>query len=286
MAYAIDLLMILGIQLIVALGLYVQMATGQISAGQAAFMGIGGYAAGLASVRYGMPFAATLIVSGLLTGAIAAAFAILVLRLSHWFFAVATLAFGEAMVVLIQNVDALGGAIGYFGIPLRTNLASILVVLAIVIYGLSRIEGSRYGYAFRAVNDDDIVAESLGIDTRRVRIVTFGVGGALAGIGGALTAQFLGLVESTDLGFSNSLPFLLYVAIGGTYSFWGTIVGAIVLLELPELLRFSIYDRLLLYGIAMVVVMILRPHGLISRPPRVDVIVSRIKRRLARLPNQ
>lgn len=274
MEYLTDLGIILGVQVIVALGLYIQMATGQISAGQAAFMGIGGYAAGVASLRFNMPFPITLVISGVLAGAIAAVFAALILRLSHWFLAVATLAFGEAMVVIIQNIDALGGAAGYFGIPLRTNLAWVLGVLVVVIYGMSRVEGSRYGYAFRAVNQDEHVAESLGIDARKVRIAAFGVGGALAGIGGALTAQYVGIVESTYLGFANSLPFLLYVAIGGTYTFWGTVVGTVVLLELPELLRFTIYDRLLLYGLAMIVVMVLRPQGLITSTPRLATLKS------------
>jgi branched-chain amino acid transport system permease protein len=286
MEYISDLGIILGVQVIVALGLYIQMATGQISAGQAAFMGIGGYAAGVASVRFNMPLAMTLLTSGLLAGLVAALFAALILRLSHWFLAVATLAFGEAMVVIIQNVDALGGAVGFFGIPLRTNLAWVLGVLAIVIYAMSRVESSRYGHAFRAVNQDEHVAESLGINTRRVRIVAFGVGGALAGIGGALTAQYVGIIESTYLGFGYSLPFLLYVAIGGTYTFWGTVVGTVVLLELPEMLRFTIYDRLLLYGLAMIVVMILRPQGLVTSLPRLEVLKSAFNRRPTHKPGR
>lgn len=264
MGYISDLATIAGIEVIVALGLYLQMATGQISAGQAAFMGIGAYAAGIVSMRWGFSLAATILSSAVIGGLIGALFAVLVLRLSHWFLAVATLAFGEALVVVAQNVDAFGGPSGFYGIPLRTTLWWVLGVLVIVLYVMSWVQRSRYGHAFRAVNQDENVAAALGIDAKRIRVVCFGAGTALAGVGGALMAQYTGLVQPTDLGFANSLPFLLYVAVGGTYNFWGTVLGTVLLLELPELLRFTLYDRLLLYGILMILVMIIRPQGLLG----------------------
>jgi branched-chain amino acid transport system permease protein len=276
MDYLTELVMVAGINTIVALGLYVQMSTGQLSAGQAAFMGIGSYTAGYLSARMGMPYVVTLAIGGIVAGVVAAAFAALILRLSHWFLAVASLAFGEAMVVVLLNVDVLGGAIGFFGVPLRTNVYWILGVLVVVVLALTRFQGSRFGYAFQAVNQDEQVASALGINVRATRVAAFGVGGFLAGLGGALFVQLNGLVLPTDLGFSRSLPFLLYVAIGGTYSFWGTILGTVLLALLPEVLRFSLYDRFLFYGIAMIGVMILRPQGLISGPLRLGWVRTRL----------
>jgi branched-chain amino acid transport system permease protein len=260
--------MLVAINTIVALGLYLQMATGQLSAGQAAFMGIGAYTSAVLSTRFGAAYPLALATGALVSALIAGLFSALVLRLSHWFLAVATLAFGEALVVILLNIEPLGGALGFHGIPLLTTPLWVLGSLLLTVYILIRLEGSRFGYAFRAVNQDELAARALGLDVRRTRILAFSLGGLFAGLGGGLFAHLNGLVQPTDLGFSQSLPFLLFVAIGGTRSFWGTLVGSGLLGLLPEFLRFSTYDRYLLYGVLIIVVMILRPQGLISRPPR------------------
>jgi branched-chain amino acid transport system permease protein len=266
--YILEVSMLVAINTIVALGLYIQMSTGQLSACQAAFMGIGGYASALLSVRLGLGFPFALAAGALVSAIIAGLFSALVLRLSHWFLAVATLAFGEALVVILLNVEPLGGALGFHGIPLRTTPLWVFGALVLTVYVLIRLEGSHFGYAFHAINHDDLAARALGVDVRRTRILAFALGGMFAGLGGGLLAHLNGLVQPTDLGFAQSLPFLLFVAIGGTRTFWGTLLGSVVLGFLPELLRFSTYDRYLLYGVLIIVVMILRPQGLLSQPPR------------------
>jgi len=254
------------INAIVALGFYATFLTGQLSAAHAAFMGIGGYAAGTLTMKAGVPFLPA-VLAGALLAALAAALLVSALkRLSGMFLAIATLAFAEILIVTLKNTRALGGALGLSGMPLATKFWHVAAALAILVVVFVRLENTRLGLGFRAVRDDAKAAAAAGIDVIRMRIVAFAVGGFLCGLGGALQVHYLGVMEPDELGFGVTVALLLYVVVGGRDYFLGPIVGAAIFTVLPELLRVSSRGRVFIFSLLLILVVILRPDGLIRRP--------------------
>lgn len=270
-----------GIMGIAALGLYVIKATGQLSAGHAAFMGLGGYASGVVTGKLGLPFALSFVVAVALVLVVATVFAYMTARLRFFYQAVATLAFGETLVLVMYNVPYFGGASGLQPIPTATTFTLVYVVLAVCVYFFIRFEHSRLGQAFRAVWEDDTVAASVGIDVAHARVLSFALGSSFGGLAGVLYAHSLGIVEPKDLDFLRSLTILIFVAFGGLETHWGALFGTYVLTLLPEFARFSVYDRYTIYGALIVATMVFRPKGLLTRKPlgAPDGLVTRIAKR-------
>jgi branched-chain amino acid transport system permease protein len=261
MYYYSDVLTVSAISAIAAIGLYIQIASGQINAGQAAFMGLGAYAAGIAAVRYNAGFAESLVI-GIVTGLVSAGvFAILIARLSHWFVAVITLAFGEAMSALLLNINAFGGAQGYYDIPLRTSLTSTLVALGMSIVLVLALERTMIRRVWTAMSADERTVEAQGLNTRWIRAGAFALGGAFAGLAGALSAQYVGIVQPTDLDFTGSLTLLVFVCIGGTRTVWGTVIASFAFGVALEALRFSDEARYLLYGLVLMIAVLVRARA-------------------------
>jgi branched-chain amino acid transport system permease protein len=255
------------INIIVALGLYVTITSGQLSNGHAAIMGIGGYSAGYLAIHYEFSFWQTLVcsaVAGLVLGGLLSA---MLVRLDGFYLAVATLVAAQALVNVFNNVDAVGGATGLAGIPLRGDLNVALPSALVAIFLVRMWERSLGGYVSRALGEDAEAAETCGVNAYRVRILCFAIGGALAGFAGAIQAQNLGLVAPTSMGFQAVVVLFFIVGLGGMTSYTGAVAGSIVVTILPEVLRFSVYDRYLYFGLALAVVMILRPHGMVPRVP-------------------
>lgn len=255
-----------GINAIVALGFYVTFLTGQLSAAHAAFMGIGGYAAGTLTMKAGIPFPVAVLFGALLASAAALLVVSALRRLSGMFLAIATLGFAEIVIVLLKNSSFLGGALGLTGVPLETTVWHIAAVLALVMLAFARFERSRFGLGFRAIRDDPKAAAATGIDVMRMRLLAFALGGFLCGIGGGLYVHYLGVMEPDELGFYMTVALLLFVVVGGRDFFLGPVVGAIIFTVLPELLRVTSRGRLLIFSIVLVLVVIARPDGLIRRP--------------------
>ena len=128
-----------------------------------------------------------------------------------------------------------------------------------------RYDHSRLGYAARATRDSPVTADAMGIDITWVKSITFGIGAAIAALGGVLRAHYILVQGPEDMGFFISVGFLIFVVFGGSYVFWGPLFGAMTLTILPELLRFSAKDRFIIYGVLLTVMVILRPQGLITR---------------------
>lgn len=266
-AYWLEILTMAGIMSIAALGLYAIKATGQLSAGHAAFMGLGGYASGVVTGKLGLPFILSFVAAVALVLVVATAFAYMTSRLRFFYQAVGTLAFGETLVLVMYNVPYFGGASGLQPIPLQTTFTLVYAVLAASIYFFVRFEHSRLGQAFRCVWEDDTVAASMGIDVTKTRILSFTMGATFAALAGVLYAHFLGIMEPKDLDFLRSLTILIFVAFGGLETHWGALFGTYVLTLLPEVARFSVYDRYTIYGALIVVTMVFRPKGLLTRKP-------------------
>lgn len=263
--YWIELLSGATISAIASLGLYIQMSTGQMNVAQAAFLGIGGYAAALLTLKLGLPFAVALVAGAALAAVVGLLFATMVLRLSHWWYAIASLAFGEALVSVAANLDYAGGIMGLMGIPALTTSGLLLAVLIVLLLFFLGFERSRFTLGMKAIRADEMASMASGVDARAIRVSAFGLGAFIAGLAGGLHVHLLSVITPTDLGFHISLNYFVNVAVGGTRHFWGTLVASYVLFILPELLRFSATDRFIVFGVLLVLIMIYLPQGLTSR---------------------
>jgi branched-chain amino acid transport system permease protein len=241
--------------------------TGQLSLGHAAFMSIGAYTAGILVVHYEVPFLAAL-----LAGAIAAGFSGLLigtptLRLRGDYLAIATLGFGEIIRVVFLDMEITGGTMGLRGIPKQSQLLitlTVFIALAVTAFVLYRIMRSRIGRSFIAIREDEVAAEAMGINTTRYKIMAFTVSALFAGLAGGLYAGFYRYISPNSFGFLKSIEILSMVVLGGMGNFLGAGIGAAVLTVAPEMLRsFAVY-RQVFYGALLVVMMLVRPAGLLG----------------------
>jgi len=263
-SFIIDLLTDYGVFLVICLGLYILMIAGQVSLGHAGLVGIAAYASAILVVKFGVPFAPALplvIVVGAVCGAVYAY--LLALRLGGFYLAVGTFALGEMMINIWLNSDYVGGAIGFVEIPFRSTSPVVGLAVAAVIYVVWRLENSRYGYAFRAIRDNEVVAGAMGVNVRRTKLLVWMIGGAIAGLGGALDAHRVTVLQPNDFGIYFSIQILLAVLLGGLASLWGTVFGAATVSLLPWMITTGDpRDRLMIYGLFIVALMVFRPQGL------------------------
>jgi len=256
-----------GINSIIALGLYITMSSGPLSVAHAALAGMGGYLGAVLTTNFGWPFPLAIAAGtalGFVTGML---LALLTLRMNELVAGLTTLGFGETMAMIAFNIDYIGGANAFTGIPLRTTLGLVYLILALVLFAAWRYDHSRLGFAARASRDGPITAAAMGINVPWVKVLTFGIGAGMAALGGVLRAHYILVQGPDDMGFFISVGFLIFVVFGGSYTFWGPLFGAMTLTILPELLRFSAKDRFIIYGILLTVMVIIRPQGLITRVP-------------------
>lgn len=256
-----------GLNAIITMGLYFSNSAGALSVAHAALAGIGGYVGAVLTTNFGWPFPLA-IVAGMVVGFSMGAFlAAVTLQMNELVAGLTTLAFGETLVVIAFNVDYIGGANSFSGIPLRTTLAQVYLVLAAVLFAAFRFEGSRLGLAAEACRHTPVAAAAMGIDVTRVKVLVFAIGAAIAALGGVLRAHYVLVQSPEDMAFWESVNYTIFWVFGGSQSFCGPAVGAIVLTIMPELLRFSVQERFILYGLLLVVMVILRPQGVITRVP-------------------
>lgn len=261
-----DVLTDYGVFLVMALGLYVLMSAGQFSLGHAGLMGIAAYSSAVMVVKIGVPFWVALPLSGLV-GLLAGLTycGLLGLRLGGFYLAIGTFALGEMLITIWLNSDYLGGAIGFVAIPLMSKWPVVLAVLLIMLFVVWRLEHSRFAVAFRAVRDNEVVAGAMGVNVKGIKLLAWAVGGFITGIGGCLHAHRVTVLTPSEFGIYFSLTLLLAPLIGGLRTFWGTVLGAAVVYFVPWLTTTDEpRDRLMLYGLVIVALMILRPQGLLG----------------------
>jgi branched-chain amino acid transport system permease protein len=186
------------------------------------------------------------------------------LRLRGDYLAIVTLGFGEIIRVVLQNIDAVGGPRGLIGIPGYTNLFWAFGFAAVTVYVVWCLVNSTYGRGFLAVADDEIAAEAVGINTTRYKITAFLVGAFFAGLAGGLYAHFKQYIAPQGFGFDRSIEIVVMVILGGMGNTAGVILAAILLTVLGESLRQFGDFRMILYSLAIIVLMIVRPQGLFS----------------------
>jgi branched-chain amino acid transport system permease protein len=269
--YAFQNINHIGLAIILAVSLnLVNGLTGQFSIGHAGFMAIGGYVSAVIIMRGPQddPYRLFFILA-VLCGASTAALAGYVvgkpsLRLRGDYLAIVTLGFGEIIRVIIENTPFFGGAIGLSPIPHRADFAWIWAVVIITLLVAKRLRDSTHGRAFLSVREDEVAAEAMGIDTTGYKVRAFVISAFFAGVAGALSGAFEGNLAPQSFTFVRSFEIVAMVVLGGMGSITGATIAAIVLTILPEYLRAVANLRMVIYSVALIVLMLVRPRGLLG----------------------
>ena len=281
--YYIHLLTLSCINIILAVSLnLINGFTGQFSLGHAGFMAVGGYTSASLTYYLGPKIIAAMnflpavlaknlvFLFALLGGGLSAALLGLLvgipsLRLRGDYLAIVTLGMGEIVRVLILNVDAIGGARGFSGIPAYTNLFWIISMTVLTIAVVTSLVNSSHGRAFLSVREDEIAAEAMGINTTYYKVTAFVIGAFFAGMAGCLFGHYLQLLHPNSFTFIKSFEIIIMIIVGGLGSIFGSVIAAIILTLLPEALRYlgPVKDwRMVIYSVALIILMLTRPQGL------------------------
>ena len=278
--YHIDVMVTAGIFVLLALGLNVIVGyAGILNLGYAAFFAVGAYTYALVNLHWHIPFWIGLWISAFATAVFGMLLAFPALRLSGDYLAIVTLGAGEIVRIMLNNLDAItGGPNGLLGIDHPSLLIPkyqfgvksepyyflVLFLVLAFVFTLKRIESSRLGLAWNALREDELAASCMGINTAWAKLSAFAVGGFVAGVAGCVFASKQGTVSPDSFDFVVSVTVLAMIVLGGLGSIRGVILGALVLSLLPEFLRrFEIY-RMFLFGVAMILIMLFRPQGILG----------------------
>jgi branched-chain amino acid transport system permease protein len=283
--YVQRIVLLAGINIILAVGLnLINGTTGQFSIGHAGFMAVGAYGAAFVGVKIAAPLHgalgpgalanAVIFNVALLAGAFFAGVSGLVvgmpsLRLRGDYLAVVTLGFGEIIRILFNNATFLGAATGYFGddpagLPTYTNFFWVYAWVAAIVVLIHNLTFSQTGRSLVAIREDEIAAEAMATPTTRLKVTAFAISAATAGIAGGLFAHMQAGVRPEDFRFEKSIDMIVMIIVGGLGSISGAILGGIFLAVSLELMRDLQQYRLVLYALLLVVIMIVRPQGLLG----------------------
>lgn len=290
--YYLQIAIFILVNAILGVSIYMTLATGQLSLGNAGFMSIGAYTCAILSVKAGLPVYLAIPIGGIAASAVSIIIGFPALRLTGIYLAIATLGFGEVVRVIVLNLKITNGALGISGIPtLGTKISKILsalglskgiagltpqqtsnllvlavliLCLAFLVFFCTRLNRSRVGRAFAAIKADESAAEAMGINTTYYKLLAFALGALIAGIAGGLSAHLTFFIGPKDFAYHRTVEILTFAVLGGSDLIIGPIVGALLLTMLPELLRAASEYRLMVYGALMVIMMAFRPQGLID----------------------
>jgi branched-chain amino acid transport system permease protein len=261
--YLEGVLVLLAINVVLAYAAFLPMAAGQLNLGVAGFAAIGSYVSALVSNSFAVPAVLAIPLGGLAGGLVALVVAVPVLRTRGIYLALATFALGQIVQATILNLEVVGGAAGY---PVTAFIRfPIVAAYAFTVFLLvSLLFSTRLGIAITAVHDDEQVAAVMGMDVRALQVTAFVLGSVIAGVGGALYAHHFSYIEAQYFNISLSISIVLYVLFGGTQTVVGPLLGAVVFTVLPELLRGSAQWRYVVFAATLIVVMVVRPQGLLT----------------------
>jgi branched-chain amino acid transport system permease protein len=275
--YYRDIMTLTGMYIVLALGLNIVVGqAGLLNLGYVAFYAIGAYTYAILSTTFGLSFWPGLIAGG----SVAAVFAVLLgmptLRLRGDYFAIVTLGLGEITRIILNNWDSMTGGpngISKIGRPviagyeLHTTLDFyylITVIVIITVFAMHRLISSRIGRAWVAIREDEVAAEAMGVNTYRMKLLAFVLGSAWAGIVGVFFSAKMAFVSPESFTFFESVMILCMVVLGGMGSIPGIILGALLLITIPEIFREFQDYRMLAFGVALVLMMVFRPQGLLG----------------------
>ena len=286
--YYTKVLMLIGINIILTVSLNIATGyLGQLPLGHAGFMAVGAYTAAIFMTRSGLDpsvsFPIGLLLGALAAGVVGILIGIPALRLKGDYLAIITLGFGEIIRVVLLNIDSvLGfkltyGAASLKNIPKDTTFLNTFLCVGIVCFLIHTMMKSRHGRAILSIRENEIAAESCGINVTYYKVLGFAASAVFAGLAGALYAGYLGILNPSSFGFMKSIEILVMVVLGGMGSMVGSVLSAVVLTAVPEILRaFSEY-RMILYSLLLISVMIFKPSGLMGQ---FDFSLSRMIERL------
>lgn len=301
-SYYLQVLLFIGINVILAVSLnLINGYTGQFSLGHGGFMAIGAYVSAYLSTEKSAPlfhllggatvfstFIVFLLVLG--AGGLAAAVAgfcvgVPSLRLRGDYLAIVTLGFGEIIRVLIQNADIVGASRGYGGIANYTTLSWTFGLAAVTVYVITSVVDSTYGRGFLTVRDDEVAAEAVGINSTRYKVVAFVLGAFFAGVAGGLYAHTTTYINPSGFDFQLSIQIVVMVILGGMGSTAGVAFAAVLLTVLLEYLRFAANyeflpaivrevakNRMIIFSLVLIALMLLRPQGLFGRAALLGIV--------------
>ena len=258
-----NLINALGINGLLALSMYVVLAVGQLSLGQAAFMGLGAYSSALMTLKLHLPFLIVLPASCLVPVAFALAIGVPTLRLSGVYLAIATIGLGEVLRSVYLNLDIVGGALGLNGIPERSEAWMIYTLLALAVFALWRVGRSPIGRAMEAMRQDPVAASVMGVNIQRYQLGALLASAVLAGLAGCLSAHETSFIGPNEYGFEPAVTILSFALLGGIGTPFAPVLGAIILTLLPELLRGLSDIRLVINGLIIVAAVLFLPRGIL-----------------------
>ncbi len=252
--------------------------TGQFSLGHAGFMSIGAYVCAIITMR--MPTISGFIIGTLAGASVAALVGILVglptLRLRGDYLAIATLGMSEIIRIIFTNLKITNGAAGLNGIPQFVNWFWLFVFIAITIVFITNFLKSTHGRACISIREDEIAAEAMGINTTKYKVMAFTIGAFCAGIAGALYASYFYFLKPDLFGFLKSIDVLVIVVLGGIGSISGSILASILLALISTYLQSFPEIRMILYSLALIIIMIFRPQGLMGSKEISFAVFSKI----------
>jgi branched-chain amino acid transport system permease protein len=283
--YLLHILILIGIYVILAESLNLIVGyTGLLSIAHAAFYGVGAYVAALMALNLGSPFLVNIICAVMITGLLGALVGIPSLRIKDHYFVIATFAFQIIVFSIMNNMVAFtGGPMGLPGIPqpvifgwvISSHIEFLFLVSAfavLVFWVCNCIIKSPFGRVLMAIREDEVFTLAAGKNVAAYKVAVFAIGSGLAAIAGALYAHYISFIDPTSFTVMESIFILSVVIIGGAGSLWGPVVGAVLLVMLPEVLRFvgmpssiAANMRQILYGGLLVVFMMWRPQGLVGK---------------------
>lgn len=254
----------LGVNGLLALSMYVVLAVGQLSIGQAAFMGLGAYVSTLLTLKLGLAFPLVLLAAMIVPALAALVVGTPTLRLSGVYLALATIGLGEVQRIVFINADITGGALGLSGIPNKGGLISIYGSLALALAAFVFVARSKIGRAMEAMREDELAAGALGVDLPAYKLGALVVSAMLAGLAGALNAHVSSFISPNDYGFDAAVTILSFALLGGIGSPFGPVLGAFILTLLPEVLRPLADYKTVVNGAIIVIAVIFMPRGLLA----------------------
>lgn len=280
----ISILAIFAIYAVVALSQDIVLGrAGMYDMGHAVYFGIGAYTTAILNTQYGVPILWTLPIAVVVAAFFGAALSAPIVKLRGDYLLVATIGFNEIFrLAMVNNVGGLtGGPDGIFGIGVPSIFGYQLmsqgdmflvdwVLLGVVLLLMNNLEHSRLGRVFRYLRQDELAATTLGVDARYYKIVAFALGAGVAGAAGTLFASQLAVVSPSAFVFTESVTLFAIVLIGGQASIPGVLLGTALMFVVPQVFRGLAEYRYFVFGIAMIVVMVLRPQGIWPRRRRME----------------
>ena len=236
--------------------------TGQFSIGHAGFMAVGAYTSAIITVKLGLSFELGLVVATVSAGFLGFMIGLPTLRLDGDYLAIATLGLGEIIRICILNIDYVGGASGLMGIPRLTNFAYTFWIMMFVIFFIKNFKNSAAGRCCLAIRENEIAADTMGINTTKYKVMAFTLGAAFAGTAGALFSHYFFLAHPASFTFMRSFDILTMVVLGGLGSMTGSITGATLLTFISAFLSDFPEWRMVIYAVTMIILMLYRPQGL------------------------